>query len=101
LNSEHNHREPIQLDPPKGTNDGLLIHIDDGSIVAESVSVPYAGLDDGEGRRTVVGHGGMGTIEENGESSRSQGSEAGEPEDKDERGSTEKGGGGEDKPLLS
>ena len=46
-------RNQIQLDPPEGAGDGLLIQIDHGNMVAEAVSVsdpPEDGSNGGGGK---------------------------------------------------
>lgn len=63
-------QSPITLAPPRGTNDGLLIQIENGNIVAEPVSIPPDENPSGDGRRLVVGQGladGMERIQEDGE----------------------------------
>lgn len=60
---------PITLAPPRGSNDGLLIQIENGNIIAEPVSIPPEENLSTDGRRLVVGQGladGMQRIDEHG-----------------------------------
>ena len=76
LTGQHNPQNTIQLDPPSGTNDGLLIQIDDGKIVAEPVGIPEGTEPPSPeaGRRAVVGTGtDLGAIRENGTTEKENG----------------------------